>query len=213
VTAEGRTPSIWDTFARVPGAVAGGDTLDDADDHFRRWRDDVALMRDLGLGAYRFSVAWPRIVPAPDGAVNRHGLDFYDRLVDELLAGGIDPFVTLYHWDLPQWQQDAGGLADRSTAYRFAGYTTHVAERLGDRVRHWTTLNEPWVYVFLGHLVGVHARRARPPRLARSMRCTTRCWRMGSASRVGGERGGAAAANGVNQDLKSMSVMPSSGGA
>ncbi|MBW9110415.1 beta-glucosidase [Microbacterium trichothecenolyticum] len=166
VSADGRTPSVWDTFARIPGAVAGGDTLDDADDHFRRWRDDVALMRDLGLSAYRFSVAWPRIVPARDGVANRRGLDFYDRLVDELLASGIDPFVTLYHWDLPQWQQDAGGWADRSTAHRFAEYTNHVAERLGDRVRHWTTLNEPWVYVFLGHLLGVHAPGDRSEALA-----------------------------------------------
>ncbi|MDF0513161.1 GH1 family beta-glucosidase [Agromyces sp. H3Y2-19a] len=157
VSAGGRTPSIWDTFARVPGAVAGGDTLDVADDHFRRWRDDVALMRDLGLGAYRFSIAWPRVVPSPYGIVNRSGLDFYDRLVDELLAGGIDPFVTLYHWDLPQWQQTVGGWTDRSTAHRFAEFATHVAERLGDRVQHWMTLNEPWVYVFLGHLAGVHA--------------------------------------------------------
>lgn len=157
VSAEGRTPSIWDTFARVPGAVANGDTLDHADDHFRLWRDDVALMRDLGLSAYRFSVAWPRIVPTADGALNKSGLDFYDRLVDELLAHGIDPFVTLYHWDLPQWQHDAGGWADRSTAYRFAEYAAYVAERLGDRVQHWTTLNEPWVYVFLGYLAGVHA--------------------------------------------------------
>lgn len=157
VEEDGRTPSIWDTFARVPGAVAGGDTLDHAVDHYRLWRDDIALMRDLGLDAYRFSIPWPRIVPAADGTVNQRGLDFYDHLIDELLDKGIAPFATLYHWDLPQWQQDRGGWADRSTADRFAEYTTLVAERLGDRVGHWATLNEPWVYVFLGHLNGIHA--------------------------------------------------------
>ncbi|SDL38188.1 GH1 family beta-glucosidase [Microbacterium azadirachtae] len=157
VDADGRTPSIWDVFARVPGTVADGDTLDRADEHYLRWRDDVALMSDLGVDAYRFSIAWPRIVPVGDGVVNRRGLDFYDALVDELLGKGIEPFATLYHWDLPQWQQERGGWADRSVAHRFAEYASLVADRLGDRVRNWMTLNEPWVYVFLGHLDGVHA--------------------------------------------------------
>lgn len=157
VAEDGRTPSIWDTLARVPGAVADGSTLDTADDHYHRWRDDVALMGELGLDAYRFSIAWPRVVPEAGAQPNRRGLDFYDQLVDELLVHGIDPFVTLYHWDLPQWQQDRGGWSDRSTALRFAEFAEHVATRLGDRVQNWMTLNEPWVYVFLGHLNGVHA--------------------------------------------------------
>ncbi|MFF5626877.1 GH1 family beta-glucosidase [Microbacterium sp. NPDC012755] len=157
IDADGRSPSIWDTFARVPGAISGGHTLEHADDHYHRWPQDLEILRDLGVGSYRFSMAWPRIVPASDGVVNAKGLDFYDHLVDELLSSGIDPFLTLYHWDLPQWQQDNGGWADRSTAYRFQEYAAAVAERLGDRVKRWATLNEPWVFTFLGHLHGVHA--------------------------------------------------------
>src|SRR5690242_10266195 len=117
---DGRSPSIWDTYCRVPGAVERGDTGDVACDHYHRWPEDIALMRELGLNAYRFSVAWPRIVPAGSGPVNPRGLAFYDRLVDGLLRAGIRPFVTLYHWDLPQALQDAGGWPERDTAYRFA---------------------------------------------------------------------------------------------
>ena len=134
---DGRGPSIWDTFAHTPGATFQGETGDVACDHYHRWRDDVALMARLGLGAYRFSIAWPRILPTGTGAVNARGLDFYDRLVDALLAAKITPFVTLYHWDLPQALQDAGGWANPRTVDAFAAYTEVVARRLGDRVKHW----------------------------------------------------------------------------
>src|SRR6476469_1952150 len=144
VTEDGRGPSIWDTFSHTPGKTKNGDTGDVADDHYNRLQEDIALMRELGLDAYRFSVAWPRIIPAGTGAVNQAGLDFYDRLVDGLLAAGIQPFATLYHWDLPQALQDAGGWANRDTAAAFADYADVVAQRLGDRVRAWITLNEPW---------------------------------------------------------------------
>ncbi len=155
-SADGRTPSIWDTFAATPGKVDRGDTGEPAADHYRRYRDDVALMRGLGLGAYRFSVAWPRIRPAGGGR-NAVGLDFYDRLVDALLAAAISPVATLYHWDLPQEVQDAGGWLARDTADEFADYADAVAARLGDRVALWNTLNEPWCSAFLGHAAGVHA--------------------------------------------------------
>ena len=153
----GRGVSIWDTFSRVPGAVLNGDTGDVAVDHYHRVPQDVAIMSDLGLQAYRFSVAWPRIQPTGSGPANAAGLDFYDDLVDRLLAAGIDPVVTLYHWDLPQALQDAGGWLDRDTAERLAEYAAVVARRLGDRVSMWTTINEPWCAAFLGHASGEHA--------------------------------------------------------
>ncbi|MFD7411955.1 GH1 family beta-glucosidase [Kitasatospora purpeofusca] len=155
--ADGRAPSIWDTFAHTPGRVAGGDTGDTACDHYHRWPEDVALMGRLGLGAYRFSIAWPRVVPLADDRVNQAGLDFYDRLVDGLLAAGIRPFPTLYHWDLPQAQQDRGGWPVRDTAERFAEYAAAVAARLGDRVTDWATLNEPLCSAWIGHLDGAMA--------------------------------------------------------
>ena len=154
---DGRTPSIWDTFADTPGAVAGGDTGEVAADHYHRYAEDVALMRELGLHAYRFSVSWPRVQPTGRGLANPAGLDFYDRLVDQLLAVGITPMLTLYHWDLPQELEDAGGWPHRETAYRFADYATLVAGRLGDRVPQWTTINEPWCAGFLGYASGEHA--------------------------------------------------------
>lgn len=165
---DGRNPSIWDTFCRVPGAIADGSNGDVAADHYHRWRQDVALMADLGIGAYRFSIAWPRIVPDGRGAVNQAGLDFYDRLVDELLKHGIEPFGTLYHWDLPQALEDEGGWTVRSTAQAFSDYAAAVVQRLGDRVHHWATLNEPWVSAELGYFEGIHApgRRSRPAALA-----------------------------------------------
>ncbi len=153
---DGRGPSIWDTFSRVPGAVVGGDTGDVACDHYHRMPDDVALMQQHGIGSYRFSVSWPRVRPG-GGAANPKGLAFYDRLVDELLAHDIAPWVTLYHWDLPQALQDSGGWVARETALRFADYAVSVHEALGDRVATWTTLNEPWCSAFLGHVSGVHA--------------------------------------------------------
>jgi beta-glucosidase len=154
---DGRSPSIWDTFSRRPGAVLGGDTGDVADDHYHRYRDDVALLADLGVTHYRFSLAWPRLQPAGRGALNPAGLDFYQRLVDELLERRIQPWVTLYHWDLPQVLEDAGGWPERDTADRFAEYATLVHDRLRDRIRAWTTLNEPWCSAFLGYAAGHHA--------------------------------------------------------
>lgn len=154
---DGRGESIWDRFCATPGKVRNGDTGDIACDHYHRFAEDVALMRDLGLNAYRFSTAWPRILPLGRGEVNRAGLDFYDRLVDELLANGIEPFVTLYHWDLPQPLEDRGGWTNRDTVDAFAEYTEIVVRRLGDRVKHWITHNEPWVAAWLGYGWGVHA--------------------------------------------------------
>jgi len=155
--ADGRGVSIWDTFSHTPGRVQDGDTGDVATDHYHRWPGDIAIMADLGLGAYRFSLAWPRIVPAGSGPVNQAGLDFYSRLVDGLLENAISPLVTLYHWDLPQPLQDAGGWAHRDTAARFADYAQVVGQALGDRIPAFTTLNEPWCSAFLGHSTGVHA--------------------------------------------------------
>ncbi|MER7759571.1 GH1 family beta-glucosidase [Streptomyces sp. NPDC097619] len=144
-----RLPSVWDTFAAVPGKVLGGDTGEVAADHFHRWREDVRLMAELGLGSYRFSVSWPRVLAV--------GTGFYERLVDALLEAGIVPCLTLYHWDLPQHLEDRGGWPERETAYAFAEYAATVAGALGDRVRLWTTLNEPWCSAFLGYASGVHA--------------------------------------------------------
>jgi beta-glucosidase len=152
---DGRAPSIWDTFSRTPGRVHNGDTGDIAADHYHLYAADVALMAEMGLRAYRFSVSWPRVLP--EGKPNRAGLDFYSRLVDELLSHDILPTPTLYHWDLPQRLEDAGGWGNRDTASRFAEYAEVVAAVLGDRVRHWTTLNEPWCSAFLGYGSGVHA--------------------------------------------------------
>ena len=153
----GRTPSIWDTFSHTPGRTVNGDTGDVATDHYHRWQSDVALMRDLGLAAYRFSVSWSRVQPGGSGAFNQTGLDFYSRLVDELRDNGIKPVVTLYHWDLPQELEDAGGWPYRETALRFGDYAQGLARALGDRVELWTTLNEPWCSAYLGYAAGVHA--------------------------------------------------------
>ena len=155
--ADRRGASIWDTFCREPGRVANGDTGDVACDHVARFREDVALMQELGVAAYRFSICWPRVLPAGRGAASLEGLDFYDQLVDALLEAGIEPWVTLYHWDLPQALQDEGGWTVRSTAEAFAGYAAVVANRLGDRVGHWITHNEPWCVAMLGHELGEHA--------------------------------------------------------
>lgn len=154
---DGRTPSIWDTFSRTPGKVRNGDTGDTAADHYHRMPQDVALMAELGLTDYRFSVSWPRVQPTGRGPAVEKGLDFYRRLVDELLDRGIRPVLTLYHWDLPQELEDAGGWPERETAERFAEYAGLVAGALGDRVTSWTTLNEPWCAAFLGYGEGVHA--------------------------------------------------------
>lgn len=157
VAEDGRAPSIWDTFSATPGAVRHGDTGAIACDHYRRWKDDFALLSELGVSSYRFSLAWPRIVPGGTGAVNQSGLDHYRRLVDDLLARDIEPVVTLYHWDLPQALQDRGGWTERATIDAFARYTDVVAAALGDRVAKWITLNEPWVSSFVGYGSGRHA--------------------------------------------------------
>ncbi|WP_330235042.1 GH1 family beta-glucosidase [Streptomyces sp. NBC_00566] len=154
VAEDGRSPSIWDTFSHTPGKIDGDDNGDTACDHYHRWREDIGLMRRLGLDSYRLSIAWPRVMPGGDGPVNAKGLAFYDQLTDALLEAGITPSVTLYHWDLPQVLQDRGGWPERETAEHFAAYASAVAERLGDRVTHWTTLNEPLCSAWIGHLEG-----------------------------------------------------------
>ncbi|MET9769310.1 GH1 family beta-glucosidase [Streptomyces sp. NPDC006415] len=154
VAEDGRSPSIWDTFSHTPGKVDGGDTGDIACDHYHRVPEDIGLIKQLGADAYRFSVAWPRVVPGGDGPVNKAGLDFYDRLVDGLLEAGVTPFATLYHWDLPQVLQDRGGWTVRETSEHFAAYASQVVERLGDRVKDWATLNEPLCSAWIGHLEG-----------------------------------------------------------
>jgi beta-glucosidase len=153
-SADGRLPSIWDDFCRTPGTVEGGDTGQVACDSYRRWPEDLDLLRQLGVTSYRFSIAWPRIQPTGRGAVNVAGLDHYDHIVDDLLEAGIRPFTTLYHWDLPSALQHTGGWTSRDTAYRFAEYAAIVAERLGDRVSDWVTLNEPLCSAWIGHLDG-----------------------------------------------------------
>ncbi|WP_067169583.1 GH1 family beta-glucosidase [Microtetraspora niveoalba] len=157
VSEDGRGVSIWDTFSHEPGRVRDGHTGDVACDHYHRWPEDVALMADAGLNAYRFSVAWPRIQPAGRGAVNQAGLDFYDRLVDGLCEKGITPALTLFHWDLPQALEDEGGWLNRDTPRYFADYAAIVAERLSDRVPMWITLNEPFVHMTFGYALGTHA--------------------------------------------------------
>ncbi len=154
---DGKGESIWDRFSHTPGKVEQGDNGDVACDHYHLWREDVALMKDLGLKAYRFSISWPRVLPEGRGKPNPAGLDFYSRLVDELLGAGITPFATLYHWDLPQKLQDAGGWPERAITDAFRDYTDAVTRVLGDRVKHWMTINEPHIISFLGYLDGVHA--------------------------------------------------------
>jgi len=160
---DGKGESIWDRFTHAVGNVTDGSSGDVACDQYHRYPEDVAIVRELGLGAYRFSISWPRVVPAADGTIHGAGLDYYDRLVDELLANGIP---TLFHWDLPQWVQEAGGWADRAVIGPFAEYADAVVRRLGDRVGTWTVLNEPQIFVFMGHGTGEHAPGLRDPDLA-----------------------------------------------
>ena len=157
VDVDGRGKSIWDVFSHTPGRISGGDTGDVACDHYHRWREDIDLLARGGFNAYRFSVAWPRILPAGAGAVEQRGLDFYDRLVDGLVAHCVTPWLCLYHWDLPQALQDGGGWRQRDIAPKFADYARVVAKRLGDRVRHWAMFNEPNVHALFGHGLGSHA--------------------------------------------------------
>ena len=153
----GRGPSIWDTFSHTPGRTLNGDTGDVAIDHYHRWREDLDLMAGLGLGAYRLSLSWPRVQPGGTGELNAEGVAFYSDLVDGLIERGIRPVVTLYHWDLPDELEQAGGWTVRETAFAFADYAREMARALGDRVQLWTTLNEPWCSAFLGYASGVHA--------------------------------------------------------
>lgn len=155
--ADGAGASIWHRFSHTPGTTHNGDTGDVACDHYRRWQEDVVMMRELGLKAYRFSISWGRILPEGKGRVNPAGLDFYERLVDALLGAGIEPMITLYHWDLPGALQDLGGWANREIVNWYADYAQVVAQRLGDRVSLWTTFNEPQVFTFLGYVQGYHA--------------------------------------------------------
>jgi beta-glucosidase len=157
VREDGRGESIWDRFCDRPGAVERGESGAVACDHYRRWRSDVELMAGLGLNAYRFSIAWPRLLPAGGGRVERRGVGHYDRLIDALLERGIAPLPTLYHWDLPQPLQDRGGWRHRDTAERFAEYAALCFDAYGDRIRRWTTVNEPWIVGLLGHQLGLHA--------------------------------------------------------
>lgn len=153
----GKGESIWDRYSHTPGRIIDGSTGDVACDHYHRWPEDIDLMKELGLKAYRFSISWPRVLPEGRGRVNQEGLDFYSRLVDGLLEAGIMPFATLYHWDLPQSLQDAGGWPERSTAEAFADYAGVVSTRLGDRIKRWITHNEPWCASFLSYELGEHA--------------------------------------------------------
>lgn len=159
----GRTPSIWDTFSRVPGAVGRGDTGDIACDHYHRWESDLDLLVELGVNSYRFSIAWPRILPNGGSTPNREGVDFYDRLVDGLLERGITPVATLYHWDLPQALQDRGGWTNRDTVGRFVEFAQLASHELGDRVPYWITANEPFCATFLGYTEGVLAPGVKDP--------------------------------------------------
>lgn len=154
---DGRGPSIWDTYAAQPGCIEDGSNAKVACDHYHRYGEDIAVMATLGVSAYRFSVAWPRILPAGRGAVNLAGLDFYDRLVDALLDAGVAPWPTLYHWDLPQALGDEGGWTNRATVDAFVEFADAVSGRLGDRVEHWITHNEPWCASVLGYAHGIHA--------------------------------------------------------
>jgi beta-glucosidase len=156
VAEDGRTPSIWDTVAHTPGRIKDGTNGDVAVDQYHRYADDIALMSALGMSAYRFSVAWPRIYPQ-SGVVNQLGLDHYKRLADALLEAGITPVATLYHWDLPQYLQDAGGWPNRETALHYADYVSTFASALSDRITTWGTLNEPWCIAYLGYADGEHA--------------------------------------------------------
>ena len=154
---DGKGESIWDRFVRTPGRIKNGDTGDVACDHYHRYAEDIALIRSMNLTSYRFSIAWPRIQPSGSGTPNPKGLDFYNRLIDALLKAGIRPLPTLYHWDLPQALEDAGGWPRRDTAWRFADYAETVMQAFGDRVSHWSIFNEPVIFTTMGYLAGIHA--------------------------------------------------------
>ena len=154
---DGRGQSIWDTFSKTPGKVAKGDTGDVANDHYHRYLEDIAIMKEIGLQGYRFSFAWPRMFPNGDAVREERGFAFYDRLIDAILEAGIEPLATLYHWDLPQALQDKGGWENREILKPFAEYSAAVVERFGDRVKKFSPINEPWVVAWLGNGIGIHA--------------------------------------------------------
>jgi len=154
---DGKGENIWDRFSHTPGKIENGDTGDIACDHYHRWREDIQLMKEIGIQAYRFSISWGRIFPEGSGKINPAGIDFYNRLVDELLKNGIEPYITLYHWDLPQALQDQGGWPNRATAEAFVEYADLVSKKLGDRVKNWMTFNEPFVSAWVGYMEGRHA--------------------------------------------------------
>ncbi|MCX6402679.1 MAG: family 1 glycosylhydrolase, partial [Actinobacteria bacterium] len=154
---DGRGVSIWDTFAATPGKVVNGENGDVACDHYHLFKEDIAIMRKLGVQSYRFSIAWPRLFPQGDNVREERGFDFYNRLIDELIANDIEPLITLYHWDLPQTLQDKGGWQNREIVNKFVDYSVAAVEAFGDRVQNWITLNEPWCVSWLGYMLGVHA--------------------------------------------------------
>jgi beta-glucosidase len=203
-TLDGKGPSVWDTFSHTPGKVRGGDTGDIACDSYHRYREDVALMASLGLNCYRFSISWPRIQPGGRGPVNQRGLDYYRALLDELAEHGITAAVTLYHWDLPQELQDAGGWAARDTASRFAEYAELAARELGDRVTRWITLNEPQVVATLGYRQGSHAPGLRDERAAAA---ATHHLLLGHGLAVQALRGAGAAQVGITLDMHPVRVL------
>ena len=174
---DGRGVSIWDTFAHTPGKTRNGDSGDVACDHYHRTREDIQLMKALNISAYRFSIAWPRIFPQGRGSLNEAGLDFYNRLVDDLLDAGITPYVTLYHWDLPQALEDEGGWLRRNIADDFVAYADTVSAALGDRVKHWITFNEPWCIAWLGYMIGEHAPGLRSDNPAQALAATHNVYR------------------------------------